>query len=66
MMKPDVTISVLTSIPAEDCNFKSQLQNATSLQIKMALEVMRNREGKDKVRIKACERELIRRMRDGG
>ena len=60
-MKSDVTISVLTSIPADDCNFRSQLQSATSLQIKLALEVMRNRDGKDKGRIKACERELKRR-----
>ena len=51
----------LTSLPATDLNFTSALNGATSLQIKMALEVMRNRDGKDKGRIKACERELKRR-----
>lgn len=62
-MKFDATISVLTSIPANDCNFKAQLQGATSLQIRLALVVMRNRGGKDKGRIKACERELRRRVK---
>ena len=51
----------LTSLPATDLNFTSALNGATSLQIKMALEVMQNRDGKDKGRIKACERELKRR-----
>ena len=55
------TVHDLTSLPATDLNFASVLKNATSLQIKLALEVMRNREGKDKGRIKACERELKRR-----
>ena len=62
-MKFDATISVLTSIPANDCNFKAQLQGATSLQIRLALVVMRNRDGKDKGRIKACVRELRRRVK---
>ena len=53
----------LTSLPATDLNFTSALNGATSLQIKMALEVMQNRDGKDKGRIKACERELKRRDR---
>lgn len=51
----------LTEIPADDCNFKSALCGATENQIRIALEVMRNREGKDKSRIAACERELRRR-----
>ena len=63
-MKSDVTISILTSLPATDLNYTSALNGATSLQIKLALEVMRNREGKDKGRIKACERELRRRNKD--
>ena len=63
MMKFDATISVLTSIPANDCDFKAQLQGATGLQIRIALEVMRNRDGKDKGRIKACDRELRRRVK---
>lgn len=59
------TVHALTSLPATDINFASELQKKTSLQIKLALEVMRNREGKDKGRIKACERELKRRDKNG-
>ena len=55
------TVHALTSLPATDLNFVSCLKGATDLQIEMALEVMRNREGKDKGRIAACERELKRR-----
>ena len=52
------TIHALSSLPADDLNFKSCLQRATDNQIRLALEAMRNRECKDKGRIKACEREL--------
>ena len=57
------TVNALTSIPATDLNFVSVLKSATKLQIEMALEVMRNRDGKDKGRIDACERELKRRVK---
>lgn len=60
------TVHSLTSLPATDLNFVSCLKGATNLQIEMALEVMRNRDGKDKGRIVACERELKRRDRDIG
>ena len=52
------TVRTLTSLPATDINFTSCLQRATDNQIRLALETMRKREGKDKGRIKACEREL--------
>ena len=55
------TVHALTSLPATDNNFVSSLKSATDLQIEMALEVMRNRDSKDKSRIAACERELKRR-----
>lgn len=55
------TVHALTSLPATDLNFTSRLQRATDNQIRLALEAMRNRDGKDKGRIKACERELKRR-----
>lgn len=58
------TVHALTSLPATDLNFTSCLQRATDNQIRLALETMRNREGKDKGRIKACERELKRRNKD--
>ena len=54
-------VHTLTSLPATDLNSTSCLQRATDNQIRLALETMRNREGKDKGRIKACERELKRR-----
>ena len=60
MIKTD-TVHALTSLPATDLNFVSCLKGATNLQIKMALEVMRNRDGKDKGRINACGGELKRR-----
>ena len=54
-------VHTLTSLPATDLNFTSCLQIATDNQIRLALETMQNRDGKDKGRIKACERELKRR-----
>ena len=57
-------VHTLTSLPATDLNFTSCLQRATDNQIRLALEAMRNRDGKDKGRIKACERELKRRNKD--
>ena len=59
-------VHTLTSLPATDINFTSCLQRATDNQIRLALETMRNRECKDKGRIKACERELKRRDRSIG
>ena len=64
MMIQTSTVHALTSLPATDLNFTSCLQRATQNQIRLALETMRNREGKDKGRIKACERELKRRNKD--
>ena len=55
------TVHALASLPATDLNFTSCLQRATHNQIRLALEAMRNRDGKDKGRINACERELRRR-----
>ena len=57
------TVHALTSLPATDLNFTSCLQRATDNQIRLALEAMRNREGKDNGRINACERELKRRKK---
>ena len=61
MMIHTDTVHALTSLPATDLNFVSCLKGATDLQIEMALEVMRNRDSKDKSRIAACDRELKRR-----
>ena len=63
MMIHTDTVHALTSLPANDLNFVSCLKGATDLQIEMALEVMRNREGKDKGRINACDRELKQRVK---
>ena len=54
-------VHTLTSLPATDLNFTSCLQRATDNQIRLALETMQKRDGKDKGRIKACESELKRR-----
>ena len=62
MIRTD-TVHALTSIPATDLNFVSCLKGTTDLQIDMALEVMRNRDGKDQGLIKACERELKQRAK---
>ena len=64
MMIHTDTVHALTSLPATDLNFTSCLQRATDNQIRLALEAMRNRDGKDKGRIKTCERELKQRNKD--
>ena len=64
MMIQSDPVHTLTSLPATDLNFTSCLQRATDNQILLALETMRKRDGKDKGRIKACERELKRRNKD--
>ena len=63
MMIHTDTVHALTYLPANDLNFVSCMKGATDLQIEMALEVMRNRDGKDKGRINACERELKQRVK---
>ena len=63
MMIQTDPVHALTSLPATDINFTSCLQRATDNQIRLALETMRNRNDKDKGRIKACERELNRRAK---
>lgn len=64
MMNMENTVSTLASIPATDLNFVSSLKKATNQQIEQALAIMRNRDGKDKGRIRACERELRRREKE--
>ena len=63
MMFQTDAVHTLISLPATDLNFVSSLKNATSEEIESALDIMRNREGKDKGRIKACERELRRMVK---
>lgn len=64
MMNMENTVSTLASIPETDLNFVSTLKEATNQQIEQALAIMRNRDGKDKGRIRACERELRRREKE--
>lgn len=54
-------VSNLWSLPATDLNFTSELNRATAYQIKQAIETMKQNGGKNKGRIKACERELENR-----
>lgn len=59
-------IKSLVSLPATDQNFTAELKRATQRQIALAIEIMKNNGGKNKSRIKACERELKRRDREHG
>ncbi len=54
-------VSNLCSLPATDLNFISELNRATAYQIKQAIETMKQNGGKNKGRIKACDRELENR-----
>lgn len=56
-------IKCLSELPVDDGNFKSTLCGATANQIRLALEIMKKRDDKDKSRIATCERELRRRAR---
>lgn len=54
-------VNNLCSLPATDLNFTSELNRATAYQIKQAIEKMKQNGGKNKGRIKACERGLENR-----
>lgn len=54
-------VSSICSLPATDLNFTSELNRATEYQIRQAIETMKQNGGKNKGRIKACERELENR-----
>lgn len=54
-------VNNLCSLPATDLNFTSELNRATAYQIKQAIETMKQNGGKNKGRIKACDRELENR-----
>lgn len=51
-------VNNLCLLPATDLNFTSELNRATAYQIQQAIETMQHNGGKNKGRIKACEREL--------
>ena len=59
-------INSLVSLPATDLNFTAELERATSNQIRLAIEMMERNGGKNKGRIAACKRELIRRDGEHG
>ena len=54
-------VNNLCLLPATDLNFASELNRATAYQIKQAIETMKQNGGKNKGRIKACDRELENR-----
>ena len=54
-------VNNLCLLPATDLNFTSELNRATAYQIKQAIETMKQNGGKNKGRIKACERQLENR-----
>lgn len=51
-------ISILTSIPTTDGNYQSALKNATSQELKTAIQTMESSGGKHKSRITTCKRAL--------
>lgn len=54
----------LASIPVSDGNFILALREyASNEEIQEAISIMQGRDGKDKARIGACERELRRRAK---
>lgn len=54
-------VKALSSLPTDDGNFKSALSNAGDTQIRLAIQEMETNGRQNKTRIKACERELVRR-----
>jgi len=54
-------IKVLSTLPADDGNFKSVLKGATENQICIAVGYMEQSGGNNKSRIAACKRELKKR-----
>lgn len=61
MVKSIDVIRSLSFLPADDMNFKSDLQRATANQIRIAIGFMERDGGQHKTRIAACKRELRRR-----
>lgn len=58
-------VHTLRTLPATDCNFKSALERASNEHIQEVIETMKSSNGQHKSRIAACERELIRREKNG-
>lgn len=58
-------IHALSTLPANDGNFRSILERATDDEIRKAIERMNNYGRNHKSRITACERELRRRAKIG-
>lgn len=58
-------VHTLCTLPASDLNFRSELEEASSENIKEAIEIMKKSGRQHKGRILACEREMRRRERYG-
>lgn len=53
-------IKTLTSLPAGDINYQTELRKATEEDLREAIEVMKNSDGKHATRIKMCENMLTK------
>lgn len=53
-------IKTLTSLPAGDVNYQTELRKATEEDLREAIEVMKNSDGKHATRIKMCENMLTK------
>lgn len=57
-IKVDGIIKTLITLPAGDCNYQTALKEATEDDLKKAIEIMKNSDGKHQTRIKTCESQL--------
>lgn len=61
--RSEENLSVGDKVETTDGNFTSSLNGASVDEIKEAIEIMKNRDGKDKGRMDSCYRELRKRSR---
>lgn len=60
------TVYALFTVPATDGNFTSALKRASVEEINEAISWLKRGVGGNKMRIKACERELRKRAKNNG
>jgi len=57
-------VKSLSTLPADDGNFKSALSGATANQLVLAIQIMEENGRQNKTRIAACKKALKRRTAD--
>ena len=56
--KDDSIVNTLTTVPVNDCNYVTALNQATKEQLDKAIKIMEKNGGKNKTRIKRCKEKL--------